>query len=359
MKKSLFAKKIIAWYEENKRPLPWRETKDPYKIWLSEVILQQTRVAQGLQYYHRFVDRFPTVDSLASAGEQDVLRLWQGLGYYTRARNLHKGAKKVIHEFHGEFPSSFSELQKIPGIGSYTAAAIASISFGERVAVVDGNVFRVLARVFGVDDDILSGKGKTVFFKLANELIPLEQPDTFNQAIMEFGALHCVPKNPACEVCVFKKQCVAYDRDLQSVLPVKSKKQKSRKRFFYYFVFIKGKKILMRERGEKDIWHGLHDFYLTELEKPHKKTENLLEKSGLPESLKKIITPGHLSTVYKHVLSHQTLYVTFIELPWDTKIGAAASLTAKGYKFYPRQKISELPKPVLITRFLKDKGYLK
>lgn len=357
MNKSLFAKKIIAWYEENKRPLPWRETKDPYKIWLSEVILQQTRVAQGLQYYHRFVERYPTVEALASASEQDVLRLWQGLGYYTRARNLHKGAKKVREEYNGKFPSSFFELQKIPGIGSYTAAAIASISFQEKVAVVDGNVFRVLARIFGIDEDILSNKGKAIFFRLANELISHEEPDTFNQAIMEFGALQCVPKSPPCDVCVFKKQCVAYNHDLQSVLPVKSKKQKTRRRYFYYFVVGKGKKILMRQRGEKDIWQGLHDFYLMESDKPHK-IEKLLQQNLALKHIKKIL-PDNVSSVYKHVLSHQTLFATFVELPWDENFPVSQLSGVSEYKFFSLKKISELPKPVLITRFLKDRGYLK
>jgi len=357
MNKSHFAKKIIGWYEENKRPLPWRETTDPYKIWLSEVILQQTRVAQGLQYYHRFIEQYPTISSLASAREQDVLRMWQGLGYYTRARNLHKGAKKVVEEYKGVFPSSFIELQKIPGIGSYTAAAIASISFREQIAVVDGNVFRVLARIFGIDEDILSNKGKATFFNLANELISHKEPDTFNQAIMEFGALQCVPKNPACEVCVFKKQCVAYHNDLQALLPVKAKKQKNRKRYLYYFVLAKGKNLMMRQRVGKDIWHGLHDFYLIESTKPQP-VEKLVKGNSMFKHIKKIL-PENISSVYKHVLSHQTLFATFIRLPWDENFASISLDHSKEYKFYSLKKISDLPKPVLITRFLEEKGYLK
>jgi len=354
MRNGVVAHKLITWYQENKRSLPWRTTKDPYKIWLSEVILQQTRVAQGLHYYHRFVEQYPTIQALAAAKEQDVLRLWQGLGYYTRARNLHKGARKVVDEYKGVFPSSFIELQKIPGIGSYTAAAIASISFGEKIAVVDGNVFRVLARIFGIDEDILSNQGKATFFKLANELISQEEPDTFNQAIMEFGALQCVPKNPACEVCVFKKQCVAFNNDLQAILPVKAKKQKTRKRYFYYFVFSKEKKILMRQRGEKDIWQGLHDFFSVEHEKPFTLEKLIKENPALRHIRKSALK--NVSTVYKHVLSHQTLFATFFELPWDEKIQTHGLVK---YKFFSFKQIAALPKPVLISRFLKDRGYLK
>ena len=358
MNKSLFAKKIIAWYEENKRSLPWRETKDPYKIWLSEVILQQTRVAQGLQYYHRFVEQYQTVKSLALAKEQDVLRLWQGLGYYTRARNLYKGARKVVDEYKGIFPNTFSELQKIPGIGSYTAAAIASFSFREKVAVVDGNVFRVLARTFGIDQDILSNQGKAIFSKLANELISHESPDLFNQAMMEFGALQCIPKNPPCEICIFKKQCFAYAHNLQSSLPVKNKKPKVRNRYFHYVVITRGKRLMMRQRGEKDIWQGLHDFYLIETAKPSD-IGKLVKKHGALKKIKNSVW-GASSNVYKHILSHQTLYASFIILELDAKSSPDQALPDPAvYKFYPLSKIAALPKPVLISRFLEDYGYLK
>src|SRR6185369_7763226 len=222
MRKDFFSSMIIDWYHANHRNLPWRATIDPYKIWLSEVMLQQTRVAQGLPYYERFVCSFPTVFDLAMATEQNVLRLWQGLGYYSRARNLHRCAKEVVEKFNGHFPNSFNELSKLPGIGDYTAAAIASIAFRQPVAVVDGNVYRVLARVFGIEKDITSGEGKKHFFSFANELINKERPDLFNQAVMEFGALHCVPKKPKCGECIFSKSCEANQRNLQAVLPIKS-----------------------------------------------------------------------------------------------------------------------------------------
>ena len=345
-----FSSKIISWYTENMRSLPWRETKDPYKIWLSEIILQQTRVAQGLPYYLKFVERFPTVFSLAKASEQEVLRLWQGLGYYTRARNLHRCAKEVTEKFQGRFPDNFKDLQKLSGIGSYTAAAIASIAFREPVAVVDGNVFRVLSRVFGIDKDISDPKTKEYFFALGNDLISKEQPDEFNQAIMEFGATHCLPRNPLCAECIFKKQCIAYAHQLQTVLPVKSKKQKIRKRYFYYFVIHKDKKILMRKRNEKDIWHGLFDFYLIETKKAQS-IEKLVEGN---EFFKRSTWRGEGKS-YKHILSHQHLMARFISVNSITLPQQAD----KVFKYYSASEIKKLPKPVLILQYLKDEGILK
>ena len=345
-----FSRKLISWYTENKRSLPWRNTKDPYKIWLSEIILQQTRVAQGLPYYLKFVEHYPTVFSLAKAREQEVLRLWQGLGYYTRARNLHRCAKEVVDKFQGKFPDNFKDLQRLRGIGSYTAAAIASISFHEPVAVVDGNVFRVLSRIFGIDKDISDSKTKDFFFELGNELISKEQPDEFNQAIMEFGATHCLPKNPLCETCIFKKQCIACVQDLQGVLPVKSKKQKIRKRYFYYFIIRKGKKILMRRRNEKDIWQGLFDFYLIESKKAHS-IEKLLSghKSFENPEIKEA------SKIYKHILSHQRLLARFISVNvTDLPLDAGKN----GFKYYTISEIKKLPKPVLILNYLTDEGIL-
>ena len=259
-----FSKKVVEWYRLNQRSLPWRETKDPFHIWLSEIILQQTRVNQGLPYYEKFIEAFPSVDKLAAASEQKVLRLWQGLGYYTRARNLHKCAKMIVNSYGGSFPASYNELLLLPGIGAYTAAAIASISFNESVAVVDGNVYRVLSRVFGISTEINSPKGKKEFFELANQLIDKKNPAMFNQAVMEFGALFCKPVNPSCESCTFKASCFAYNNNLVASLPVKKKNKPARRRYFYYFVIQSGKSLLMSKRGKKDIWEGLYDFYLLE-----------------------------------------------------------------------------------------------
>lgn len=340
-----FSKKIIHWYEENKRSLPWRETTDPYKIWLSEIILQQTRVAQGLPYYERFVKTFPTVFSLAKAPQQEILRLWQGLGYYSRARNLLTCAKMVVENFDGKFPDSYEELKKLKGIGSYTAAAIASIAFKEPVAVVDGNVFRLLSRIFGIDKDIASNAGKTFFFEKANELISKQQPHLFNQAVMEFGALHCLPQNPLCDSCIFAKMCVANHHDLQKVLPVKSKKLKIRNRYFYYFVIRHRNKILMKQREDKDIWQGLYDFYLIET-KRNQKVEGLMNGDKL---LKDSVKRSE-SKIYKHILSHQKLTVRFVEVEWQS-----SKLPLSELKWFAKKQITSLPKPILIANYLIEK----
>ena len=349
MDKKIFSGKIIDWYKANQRNLPWRETRDPYKIWLSEIILQQTRVAQGLPYYEAFIKTFPTVFDLAKAPEQKVLRLWQGLGYYSRARNLHKCAKDIVQNFDGKFPGTFEELKKLSGIGPYTAAAVASIAFHEKVAVVDGNVFRVLARVFGVDKDIASDEGKKYFFALANELIDEKNPDIFNQAVMEFGALHCVPKNPKCDECIFSKHCEANQKNLQTVLPVKAKKIKIKTRYFYYFVIHSKNGILMHQRNAKDIWHGLYDFYLIE-KKRSQKTKSLINEDEFLSNIKSF----RESEIVTHLLSHQKLKVKFIEAEKSFSKKEEQLAKKLGLQIFTKKEIANLPKPVLIDRFLKS-----
>ena len=342
-----FSDKVVEWYLKHKRDLPWRDTNDPYKIWLSEIILQQTRVLQGLPYYHRFLERFPTVHDLAAATEQEVLRLWQGLGYYTRARNLHKCAKMVATDHNGVFPKNYRDLLELPGIGEYSAAAIASFSFKEAVAVVDGNVFRVLSRVFGVQEEVNSPKGRSVFKLLANDLLHKSKPDQHNQALMEFGALQCVPKNPLCSTCDLKPTCYAAQNNMQSWLPKKLKAKTSRKRYVYYMVAQRGNSLLMRKRSKKDIWFGLYDFHSVENEGPLL-NEDVLRK--VQESFGENLTASNLiiSDGYKHILTHQVILARFVlisarkfELPKDRNL-----------KFYTFEKINDLPKPVLITRFL-------
>lgn len=357
MNKSDFSKKIIEWYKENKRDLPWRDTKDPYPIWLSEIILQQTRVAQGLPYFERFIENFPTIFSLAAAKENEMLRLWQGLGYYTRARNLHRCAKMIVEEYQGSFPTRFVELQKLPGIGVYTAAAVASFAFLEPVAVVDGNVFRVLSRVFGKDNDIGSAEGKEFFSKKANELISKEHPDLFNQAIMEFGATHCLPKNPKCEDCIFKKSCVAFANESQDRLPFKSKKNKVRKRYFYYLVIETNKKILMRKREGKDIWKGLYDFPLVEVNRPQK-IERIIRQAVVLSGLKQKLKILHSSPTYRHVLSHQILHAKFIFITLSAKQSKDIDLKGGGLRFYAKASVQKLPKPILINRYLLESRIL-
>lgn len=346
MDKRYFSEKVVKWYKENHRNLPWRNSRDPYRIWLSEIILQQTRVAQGLPYYLRFVEKYPNVSLLAKAPEQEVLRLWQGLGYYTRARNLHRCAITVSKEHHGKFPESFEGLRQLPGIGDYTAAAIASIAHQEPVAVVDGNVFRVLARLFGISTAINSTEGKKEFTKIANEILDVKAPDTHNQAMMEFGALLCTPKNPLCGECPLQTACKAYAGHLQYVLPVKTKSKKSRKRYFYYLVFQKAKSLALKKREEKDIWHGLFDFVLIEKDEPV-----VIDELSRDRAVKKLVGNGSLtlSETYKHILSHQTIFARFI-----TVRVMPGQKPPEGFKFYSPAQIAQLPKPVLISRFLAE-----
>lgn len=348
-----FSARIVDWYQQNKRELPWRNTRDPYKIWLSEIILQQTRVAQGLPYYQAFVQKYPTVKHLANATEQDVLRLWQGLGYYTRARNLHKCAKQVHEKNNGMFPASYAGLLNLPGVGEYTAAAIASFAFQEPVAVVDGNVYRVLSRVFGIDIAVNSPQGKKAFRELANKLISQNRPDLHNQAVMEFGAQFCTPVNPPCDGCIFKTTCVARNQSLQRLLPVKIKSRKARKRYFYYVVVKQKNSLLMRQRTKKDIWQGLFDFPLIEKTRPTKAENIVAEIEWIPNSVK---ASGKISisSTYKHILTHQVIHCKFVVVNATGYIDVAL----KSSKFYSFSKISGLPKPVLISRFLSDNAFL-
>jgi A/G-specific adenine glycosylase len=349
MDKRYFSDKIVEWYKENKRELPWRDTKDPYKIWLSEIILQQTRVLQGLPYYEKFVKRFPDVASLAKAPEQDVLRLWQGLGYYTRARNLHKCAKTVTKDFQSKFPRTFSSLKGLPGIGDYTAAAIASFAFRETVAVVDGNVFRVLARIYGLETPINTPAGKKIFTTLANELISDNAPDVHNQAIMEFGATFCTPKKPKCDSCPFASACFAHQNAMQHEFPQKLKLKTVRKRYFHYLVFKNGRSLLMKKRAGKDIWHGLYDFPLIE----HSRlvdAKKILKGSELMKVTKRPVEAVTISETYKHMLTHQTIFCRFLVIDTPSR----PAFEDKTSKFYSYSKISQLPKPTLITRFLED-----
>ena len=345
-----FSKKLVEWYPANRRPLPWRDTTDPYRIWLSEIILQQTRVVQGLPYYHQFVERYPTVRQLADAPEQEILRLWQGLGYYTRARNLHKCAKVVAEQHGGNFPGSSKALESLPGIGKYTAAAIASFAFGERIAVVDGNVFRVLSRIFGIQTPINSPEGQKEFSELANSLISEFDPGQHNQAAMEFGALVCTPVSPRCGECPFMTRCIAFQQDLIPVFPVKAKGKKSRRRYFYYIVVEQENSLLMRRRQEKDIWQGLFDFVLVETSRPSQ-TENVLRE---PENQKWLHETDDLkiSKVYKHVLTHQTIQCRFIHI----KRKKAFVSPDKEFAFYSAAEVELLPKPALISRFLQEQN---
>lgn len=346
-KEQLFTNQLLKWYSTEKRELPWRNTQDPYRIWLSEIILQQTRIQQGLPYYLKFVETFPTVNDLANAEEHEVLRLWQGLGYYSRARNLHACAKQVVENHHGKFPTSYKELLLLKGIGKYTAAAISSFAFGAAQAVVDGNVFRVLSRFFGLTEDISEQRSFGVFETKANELISKNDPATFNQAIMDFGAIQCKPKNPHCTLCPFSAQCFAFNQQMVDVLPVKSKKVKVRKRHFYYLVISHNDEYLLKQRGPKDIWQGLYDFPLLEQKQPIL-TEEILKKLDT-ESFTMTDERGPL----KHVLTHQQIFANFIALK-VADFNTFEFLKSKfGAQQFSMKAIDDLPKPILIENYLK------
>lgn len=309
------AKVLIGWYNENKRELPWRETRDPYRIWISEVILQQTRVAQGLNYYHRFMERFPDVRALAEAEADEVMKYWQGLGYYSRARNLHAAAKDVVARFGGRFPEDYRAVRSLKGIGEYTAAAICSFAWRQPYAVVDGNVYRVLARLFGIDLPIDSTEGKKYFAGLAQELLDREQPDLYNQAIMDFGAVQCVPKSPDCLFCPFRESCVAYAGGKIDALPVKAGKTVVKPRYFNYLhIRCKGKTLLSLRQG-KDIWQGLYEYPLIETgeEMDFAELQQTGEYRRLLEGAEEIRVLGMLE-MPKHVLSHRVIYARFYEL---------------------------------------------
>lgn len=303
-----FTKTLIAWYLQHKRDLPWRHTNDPYFIWLSEIMLQQTRVAQGMPYYFAFTDAFPRVSDLANASEEKVLKLWQGLGYYSRARNLHKTAQTIAFDLNGNFPDNYLDLMKLKGVGEYTAAAIASFSFSEAVPVVDGNVFRVLSRYFDIETDIANASAKKEFATLALELMPKDNPAIFNQAMMEFGALQCVPKNPNCSVCPMNSGCLALKLKKVDRLPVKSKKAKVKNRFLNYLVVSdSNQNTVIRKRTEKGIWHNLYEFPMIETESPadfdwiQQKTAALFPSTTAIVELKKV----------NHKLTHQNLDIIF------------------------------------------------
>ena len=310
----------MAWYEANKRDLPWRNIKDPYKIWLSEVILQQTRVNQGWEYYLRFIEKYPTVKSLADAPEQDVLKLWQGLGYYSRARNLHFAAKSIVKENKGKFPNEYKSIRALKGVGDYTAGAIASIAFDLQHPAVDGNVMRVYSRLFGITTPVDSAEGKKRIFETAAELLPAKNPGTYNQAVMELGAMVCLPAKPDCEHCPVQDACYAYAHKNVSQFPVKEGKTKVRNRYLNYLVIMQGDKLLIRIRKEKDIWQGLHDFPMIESGKSITESKFLKDKEW--EKIIHISKPivKDVSEEYVHILSHQKLFARFYNMEATSKI---------------------------------------
>lgn len=337
-----FTSKLISWYKQNKRELPWRNRKDPYAIWLSEVIMQQTRIDQGLAYYEAFIKNFPSVFDLAKAEEETVLKLWQGLGYYSRARNLHHTAKVIVEDFNGIFPESHRKLLKLKGIGDYTASAIVSICHDEPQPVVDGNVFRVLSRVFGIKTPIDTSAGQKEFKALALELIDPNHPGEFNQALMEFGATHCTPKKPKCEACPFQKKCVAFQIGKVDKLPVKKGKTKVQNRYYNYLVVVSADEKTFLEKRTNGIWKNLYQFPLIEKVEVTPISFYEVEKH-FPNYKIESVTLYNATPVI-HKLSHRNLFVQF----W---VVYASALGAEGI---PINKINDYPVPVVIQNFIES-----
>ncbi len=338
---------LYNWYHQNKRQLPWRQTRDPYKIWLSEIILQQTRVTQGISYYTRFTEQFQTIKTLAAADEDEVLKLWQGLGYYSRARNLHQTAQTIVKKYDGIFPDNYPQILELKGIGPYTAAAISSISFSLPYPAVDGNVYRVLSRYFNIDTPIDSTKGKKDFQTLAEELLDHNNPGLHNQALMEFGALQCVPKSPDCPNCPMLSFCLAANKRKVDQLPVKEKKTRQRNRYFYFYLIEQKNFIYLEKRTKNDIWKNLYQLPLVETDYELNEDEILKQQPVFLQNKKAIFIS--FSEKKKHILSHQIIWarVIRIEITNNTHINTSLMQVNK-------KDISKFAVPRLLELFFDE-----
>ncbi len=341
-----FSNKLISWYWKNRRFLPWKETKGPYKIWVSEIILQQTRVEQGLSYYLRFVEAFPTIEVLANAKEEKVLHLWQGLGYYSRARNMHAAAKQIISDFKGIFPRNYEDILTLNGVGEYTAKAIASYAYNDAHAVVDANVKRIIARIYGIEEVVDNLSTKKTIIKIIDSLLDKKQSALFNQAMMDFGSLICLPKNPKCADCIFSSECKAYKKELTDTIPLKKAKNKQKKRYFHYIICVDGKgNTLIHKRRKKDIWQHLYEFPLLE-------DKTVLSKKDI---IKKINIPARtlsLSATKKHILSHQIIHTDFYILRCENCKKLAKTLENKELQLVKMATIGQFPFPKLIEQYI-------
>jgi A/G-specific adenine glycosylase len=340
--------RLLKWYAENKRDLPWRETLDPYAIWLSEIILQQTRIEQGISYYYKFLRKYPDLASLAQASDDEIMKLWQGLGYYSRARNLAHTAREIWHNQKGNFPATAEGLLHLKGIGSYTAAAIASIAFNEPVPVVDGNVLRFIARLFGIEQPVDKKEARAQITSIAQKLMDPANPGRFNQAMMEFGALQCIKHNPECDKCPLSTFCVAFQNNLVQLLPAKSARLKSRNRYFNYLVVIYNNNIYLRKRLNKDIWESLYEFPLIE-----NSSRSSYEKLVASGDWKRFFGPcnarvTHISKEYKHILTHQKIYARFYRM----EILDGCAFEPGDYLCIPMETLDMYPVSRLIEKYL-------
>jgi len=352
-KERLFRRELLNWYAGSHRPLPWKEARDPYVIWLSEVILQQTRVQQGLPYFKRFLERFPRVEDLAAASQEEVLKLWEGLGYYSRARNMHHTAQYISRERGGRFPETYKELLSLKGVGPYTAAAIASFAFDLPHAVVDGNVFRVLARFFGIDLPIDGSEGKKYFSALAGRLLDPGNPGRYNQAIMDFGATHCTPRNPLCSTCLLQEDCYAFGEQRVSELPVKAKKLVKKERFFHYLVLQYGQSVFLRKRVEKDIWQHLFEFPLIETPRPLTRTEELAGQPRWRQYVGDIpYEVSQVSPPFQQTLTHQKITARF----WKLQLQEPPPLEKHSLLEANRKNLRKFAFPKIIDCYLQDKS---
>lgn len=346
-----FTQNLLKWYHPDIRPLPWKEEKDPYLIWLSEIIMQQTRVEQGWPYYDRFKEQYPTVQQLANAPEDEVMKLWQGLGYYSRARNLHAAAKYITEEYGGKFPDTYDKILSLKGVGPYTAAAIASFAYNLPYAVVDGNVFRVLSRYFGIDTPIDSTKGKKEFNQLAQDLLPTKKAATYNQAIMDFGALVCKPALPLCKECPLKNECVALTTKRVKELPVKEGKLEIKERFFHYLVIEGEDELYISKRTGNDIWRNLYEFPMIEADRllNHKQLKMQEEWQQLLKDVTiKRITDGGTQS---QKLTHRKIHGRFVQITIDGKLKSLPD----GLIAVKREKLNNFAFPKLVHCYLSDK----
>lgn len=348
--KESFRKSLLEWYQKNKRDLPWRQTRDPYVIWITEIIFQQTRIEQGLPYYYRFIEKIPDIQSLARATEDEVMKVWQGLGYYSRARNMQETAKVVAEQFQGVFPEDYSALKKLKGIGDYTASLIASVCFGQPYAVLDGNVFRVVSRIKSISEPINTTGGKKVFQQECNSLLDKQNPGDFNQAMMELGALICKPQQPECPVCPVADFCLAFKQNTQATFPVKLPREKLKERFLSFIFIRSGEKILIGKRNTNDIWKSLYQLPLIEKQKLEGIT-----KEEISQLLDIHVNEVKLIAETTHLLTHRKLYISFYEAMVENEIDAS-----NGYNWVESNMLRNyaFPKPVerFLDGILKDNG---
>lgn len=347
MKTLNFRKKILSWYYSNRRELPWRFNINPYNVWIAEIIFQQTRINQGIDYYNRFIQRFPDIRSLVQSSEDEVLKMWQGLGYYSRARNLYATAKIIYSEYNGVFPSSYNEIIKLKGIGDYTAAAIASVAFNEPIPAIDGNVYRVLSRLFAVEIPVDSTIGKKQIKEIATSLIDPEYPGDFNQALIEFGALQCLPRNPTCSDCLFNSVCEAFKTQSVEFFPVKIKKTKMTVRYFNYLVIDQGETIQFNKREGNDIWKNLYDFPMIETKERISPEEFMTSPDWREFFNNDILTIVNISEEIPHQLTHQKIIARFYFIEVDkNKKYCSTCITVD------KKDIFALPVPKIIENLL-------